>query len=296
VSQDFVSTGLTHLTAVSGANLTLLLAFLLTMARWAGVRGWWLRVVGLAGVIIFIALCRTEPSVLRAAAMGLVALAALGSGSRTAGVRNLAVATMILLLVDPFLSRSIGFALSVLACAGIVWWSRRWTMIINQWLPHIIAESIAVPLAAQLATTPLVAAISGRVSISGLAANALAGPFVGPATVLGFAAAGVSLLKRDSGCHLRLRRRLVRSDDHLDRQDWFLVAWLRMAPAGDAADPDLAGHQLGDFWSLHGLSAGATMAGPVACRYHDHLSVWDSASAGLASSRLGLGRLRRRSR
>jgi competence protein ComEC len=194
LTEDFVSTGLTHLTAVSGANLTLLLAFLLAMARWAGVRGWWLRLVGLAGVIMFIALCRTEPSVLRAAAMGLVALAALGSGSRTAGVRNLAVATMILLLVDPFLSRSIGFALSVLACAGIVWWSRRWTVIINRWLPRIIAESIAVPLAAQLATTPVVAAISGRVSISGLAANALAGPFVGPATVLGFAAAGVSLL------------------------------------------------------------------------------------------------------
>jgi competence protein ComEC len=194
LTEDFVSTGLTHLTAVSGANLTLLLAFLLTFARWLGVRGWWLRVAGVAGVIIFIALCRTEPSVLRAAAMGLVALAALGSGSRAAGVRNLAVASMILLLVDPFLSRSIGFALSVLACAGIVWWARRWTLIINRWLPLIIAESIAVPLAAQLATTPVVAAISDQVSISGLVANALAGPFVGPATVLGFAAAGASLI------------------------------------------------------------------------------------------------------
>ena len=122
-----------------------------------GALGWRTRVVatlvGLAGVIIFVALCRTEPSVLRAAAMGLVALAALGSGSRTAGVRNLAVASMILLLVDPFLSRSIGFALSVLACAGIVWWARRWTMIINRGCRTIIAESIAVPLAAQLATT-----------------------------------------------------------------------------------------------------------------------------------------------
>jgi competence protein ComEC len=196
VTEDFASTGLTHLTAVSGANLTLLLAFLLTIARWVGVRGWWLRVVGLCGVIIFIAVCRSEPSVLRAAAMGLVALAALGSGSRAAGVRNLAVATVILLLLDPFLSRSVGFALSVLACAGIVWWSRRWTMIISRWLPQIIAESMTVPLAAQLATTPVVAAISGRVSISGLVANALAGPFVGPATVLGFAAAGASLLSQ----------------------------------------------------------------------------------------------------
>ena len=194
LTQDFQSTGLTHLTAVSGANLTLMLAFLLTVARWVGVRGWWLRILGLAGVIIFVALCRTEPSVLRAAAMGLVALAALGSGSRAAGVRNLAVASMILLLVDPFLSRSIGFALSVLACAGIVWWARSWTVIMNRWLPLIIAESFAVPLAAQLATLPVLAAVSERVSVAGLAANALAGPFVGPATVLGFAAAGTSLI------------------------------------------------------------------------------------------------------
>jgi competence protein ComEC len=143
---------------------------------------------------MFVALCRTEPSVLRAAAMGVVALAALGSGSRTAGVRNLAVASMILLLVDPFLSRSIGFALSVLACAGIVWWARRWTMIMSRWLPAIIAESIAVPLAAQLATIPVLVAISDRVSVAGLVANPLAGPFVGPATVLGFAAAGASLI------------------------------------------------------------------------------------------------------
>jgi competence protein ComEC len=194
LTEDFRSTGLAHLTAVSGANLTLLLAFMLTVARWVGCRGWNLRIVGLAGVIIFVALCRTEPSVLRAAAMGLVALAALGSGSRAAGVRNLAVASMILLVLDPFLSRSIGFTLSVLACAGIVWWARRWAMIINRWLPSLVAESIAVPLAAQLATTPVVAAISGRVSMSGLMANALAGPFVGPATVLGFAGAGASLI------------------------------------------------------------------------------------------------------
>jgi competence protein ComEC len=194
LTRDFQATGLTHLTAVSGANLTLLLAFVLTAARWVGVRGWWLRGVGLAGVLVFVALCRTEPSVLRAAAMGLVALAALGSGSRSAGLRNLAVAIMILLLVDPFLGRSIGFALSVLACAGIVWWARSWTVIMNRWLPLIIAESIAVPLAAQLGTSPVLAAVSERVSLAGLAANALAGPFVGPSTVLGFAAAGTSLL------------------------------------------------------------------------------------------------------
>ena len=45
-----------------------------------------------------------------------------------------------------------------------------------------------MPLAAQLATHAVVTAISGEVSVVGLAANALAGPFVGPATVLGLLA------------------------------------------------------------------------------------------------------------
>ena len=184
---------------MSGANLTLLLAFVLTAARWVGVRGWWLRLLGLVGVVVFVALCRTEPSVLRAAAMGLVALAALGSGGRRAGLRNLAVAMLLLLLLDPFLSRSVGFALSVLASGGIIWWARRWAAILNRWLPLIVAETVAVPLAAQLATLPVVAAISGQVSVSGLLANALAGPFVGPATVLGFAAAGSSLISSGAG-------------------------------------------------------------------------------------------------
>jgi len=55
-----------------------------------------------------------------------------------------------------------------------------------------LAEAVAVPLAAQVATQPLVTALSGSVSVVGVPANAVAGPFVGPATVLGFAAAGVA--------------------------------------------------------------------------------------------------------
>ena len=191
---DFQATGLTHLTAVSGANLTLLLAFLLLGARWVGVRGRGLRVVGLVAVLVFVALCRSEPSVLRAAAMGLVALAALGAGSRQAGLRNLAVAMTALLLLDPYLARSLGFALSVLASGGIVAWARRWAGQLATWLPRPLAELVSVPLAAHLATLPVIAAISGQVSVSGLLANAVAGPFVGPATVLGFSAAGVSQL------------------------------------------------------------------------------------------------------
>lgn len=194
LTDDFQTTGLTHLTAVSGANLTLLLATMLLVARWLGVRGWWLRGVGLLGVVVFVGLCRSEPSVLRAAAMGVVALAALGAGGVQRGIRSLSVAMVVLLMIDPFLSRTVGFVLSVLASGGIICWAGRWSAILSGWMPKIVADSITVPWSAHLATLPVVATLSGHVSVVGLIANALAGPFVGPATVFGFLAAGVSLL------------------------------------------------------------------------------------------------------
>lgn len=191
---DFRTTGLTHLTAVSGANLTLLLAFLLTMARWAGVRGRGLYVVGLGAVVVFVALCRTEPSVLRASAMGLVALAALGAHAEPGkGARHLCVAVIGLVLIDPWLGRSVGFALSVLASGGIIGWAAVWRDRMG-WLPRPVAEAVTVPLAAQAATQPVVTGISGEVSVVGLVTNAVAGPFVGPATVLGFATAGLGVV------------------------------------------------------------------------------------------------------
>jgi len=193
LTDDFKTTGLTHLTAVSGANLTILLAFLLSLARAVGVRGRALNLVAVAGVVGFVALCHSEPSVLRAAAMGLVGLAALGHSARPgAGLRQLAVAVIGLLWIDPWLARSFGFALSALACAGILWWGRRWTDALARWLPRWLAEAVAVPLAAQLATQPLVSYLSGAVSVSGLLANALAAPCVAPATVAGIVTAVVA--------------------------------------------------------------------------------------------------------
>ena len=117
---DFRTCGLTHLAAVSGTNLTLVVGFLLLVARWVGVRARGLVVVGALGVVGFVVLARPEPSVLRAAAMGSVALVGLGSRGRDHGIRALGVAVLVLLLLDPWLASSVGFALSALATAGIL--------------------------------------------------------------------------------------------------------------------------------------------------------------------------------
>ena len=182
---DFRTAGLTHLTAVSGTNLTLVLAFLLLVARWARVRGRGLLVVGLLGVVGFVLMARPEPSVIRAAAMGTVALLGLGAGGRAAWVRALGAAVLLLLVADPWLAVSAGFALSVLATAGILFVAPGLRDALAGWLPRPLAEAVAVPLAAQLACTPIVVALSGEVSLVAVAANLLAAPAVGPATVLG---------------------------------------------------------------------------------------------------------------
>ncbi len=194
LEEDFRTTGLTHLTAVSGTNLTLVVGFLLVVARWCGVRRRWLYLVGAVGIAGFVLIARTEPSVLRAAVMGAVGLLAMGLNGRHRALRGLGVAVVVLLLVQPDLAVSVGFALSVLATAGIVLLAPGWRDALARWLPRWLAEAIAVPAAAQLACTPVVAAVSGQVSLVAVAANLAVAPVVGPATVLGLAGGLVGLV------------------------------------------------------------------------------------------------------
>lgn len=199
VEADFRTTGLTHLTAVSGTNLTLVVGALLLAARCAGVRGRWLALVGLIGIVGFVLLARTEPSVLRAAAMGTVGLFAFGPDGRRRGLRALGVALVALVLVDPALATSAGFALSVLATGGIVLLGPPLTDALARWLPRGFAEAVAVPTAAQLACTPVVALLSGQVSLVAVLANLLVAPAVGPATVLGLLGGLVGLVLPAAG-------------------------------------------------------------------------------------------------
>lgn len=194
LAEDFATTGLTHLLAVSGTNLTLITAFLLVLAQQVGVRGRGRVVVAVVGIVGFVLLARTEPSVVRAAAMGTVALLGMGRNGLRRGTRSLGVAVTVLVLFQPWLATTVGFALSVLATAGILLLAPAWRDALARWMPRWLAEAVAVPAAAQLACTPVVAGISGEVSIVAVLANMLVAPVVGPATVLGLAGGLVGLV------------------------------------------------------------------------------------------------------
>ena len=293
--EDFRTTGLTHLTAVSGTNLTLVVGFLLVVARWVGVRGRWLGVVGAAGIVGFVLLARTEPSVLRAAAMGTVALVGLGRGGWHRGVRGLGAAVVGLLLVDPGLASTAGFALSVLATAGILLVAPSWRDAMARWLPRWLAEAVAVPAAAQLACTPLVAAISGQVSLVAVVANLVVAPVVGPATVLGLLGGVVGLASDALGRLVGTLAALVRGLDRGRRR-------ARRRPARRGAR---LGHHAVVARAAGGADrgAGAGRAGRAAAPHLGRGRVPAargghrdrSADSGLAAARLGVRRLRRRS-
>jgi competence protein ComEC len=202
LAAEFRAAGLTHLLAVSGTNLTLVVGFVLVVARWAGVRARGLVLMGMLGVAGFVLLARTEPSVVRAAAMGSVALIGMGTNGRERGTRALGVAVLVLLLVDPSLVLSLGFVLSALATAGILFLAPPWRDALAGWLPRWAAEAVSVPLAAQLVCTPVVAAISGQVSLVAVVANMAVAPAVGPATVLGLAGGLVVLVVETAGSAL----------------------------------------------------------------------------------------------
>nr|BFE65452.1 ComEC/Rec2 family competence protein [Dactylosporangium thailandense] len=193
LADDFKTTGLTHLTAVSGANLAIVVGLVLVLVRWcrAGPRvAALVCVVALAG---FVVLVRPSPSVLRAAAMGGLALVALALGRPRAAVPALAAGVLGLVVVDPELAVDAGFALSVLATGGLVLIAPGWTEALRArgW-PRVAAEALAVPAAAQAACAPVIAAISAGVSLTTIPANLLAAPAVAPATVAGLLAAVLS--------------------------------------------------------------------------------------------------------
>ncbi|GAB3593854.1 ComEC/Rec2 family competence protein [Angustibacter peucedani] len=187
------ATGLTHLSAVSGTNTTLVCLVALALGRGAGL-GHRARLV-VAGLVLvgFVVLARPEPSVLRAAVMGALGLLSFGTARRRAALPVLAATVLALLVADPWLARSFGFALSVLATLGLLLVAQPWTEALSRRLPRPLAAAVAVPLAAQAFCGPVVVLLSGQVSLVSVPANLLAEPCVAPATVLGLAAAVASV-------------------------------------------------------------------------------------------------------
>lgn len=192
VREEMRAVSMTHLTAVSGQHVALVLGLVLT-----GLGAVPRRVRAGAGLVVLtglVVLVRPGGSVLRAGVMGAVMLAGVASGRRSASVPALAGAVLILVLIDPWQSRDYGFALSAAATAGILVGERPVRAALSRRLPRWLAASLALPLVAQAACAPVLILLQPQVGLWSVPANVIAAPPVPLATICGLAAALVEPL------------------------------------------------------------------------------------------------------
>lgn len=187
-SREFRAAGLTHLTAVSGANVTIVCAAVLFSARLVGLRvAVALTVVAL---VAFVVVVQPTASVLRAAVMGAIGLTGMLVSRRRQAIPALAATVLVLMVTAPQLAVDAGFVLSVAATAALVVIAPLWSCrLVGRGVPKSLADALAIAVAAQVVTAPLVAGISGRFSLVAVVANLAVAAVIAPITVLGSAAA-----------------------------------------------------------------------------------------------------------
>jgi competence protein ComEC len=195
--EDFRRSGLSHLLAVSGENVTLLalLAMPLLGALGIPLRERLVWVLGL--IALYVPLAGSGPSIQRAAVMGAAGLVATLAGRRASRLYALALALGVTLAVDPGVAADVGWQLSFAAVLGILLLADPLRRAIlarigaGAWR-RALAEGIAVTVAATLATAPLIAFHFETLSTTTLFANVLAMPAVAPAMWLGMVGAAAS--------------------------------------------------------------------------------------------------------
>lgn len=186
LSKRMLEAGLSHLTAVSGANFAIVSAFLFALIGFFIPNRKIQSAITILALVIFVLLVRPTPSVLRAGVMAAVFLIAKLSGRRNAGANSLAVAIALLLLINPLQAFEAGFILSVLATSGLIFFAPKVAARVPG--PKAVGELISIPTAATLFCAPYLMVISGGLNLGTVLLNILVAPVVPFVTIFGFVA------------------------------------------------------------------------------------------------------------
>lgn len=188
LTEAFKKTGTTHIVALSGYNIGLIAGFIMSILTIFAVRRnlrFWLAVLA---IVFFTILTGASASIVRAAIMGVLVLLARQEG-RMYNIRNaLVFAGAVMIYLNPKILRfDIGFQLSFLATAGLVWLApvfARWF----EKLPKLykLKEILIATLSAQLAVLPLLLVYFGQLSLISPLVNLLILLFIPQTMLLGF--------------------------------------------------------------------------------------------------------------
>ncbi|MGZ8563187.1 MAG: ComEC/Rec2 family competence protein, partial [Candidatus Limnocylindria bacterium] len=192
INDAFAAAGLTHVVAISGWNIAIVAALVLALVRPLERRRggrWTTALIAASAVGGYVILTGASPSVVRAALMAGAMLVGRLGGSRAHATSALGLAALVMLLVAPAVLWDVGFQLSLLATAGLIWYGRGIEDRLRR-LPAWLREPVALTLAAQITTLPVILVNFERLSLVAPLSNVLVVPIV-PLAMLTSAGASV---------------------------------------------------------------------------------------------------------
>lgn len=203
--EAFQKSGITHVLAISGQHVAILTAIIYFVLRAFAVPLAARIPMTLALVWLYILISGAPPSAIRAGVVATFVLSAGLIGRQLSPLHFMTAMLALVLAYNPMLVYSAGFQLSVAAVFGILLLRKPLKRLIEKTVfrpfgkpPEIVSNLLAVSLAAQVATAPIIAASFGEVSVVGIFTNLIAVPLSGPILALGLVAAiigqGVPLL------------------------------------------------------------------------------------------------------
>ncbi|MBI2864520.1 MAG: ComEC/Rec2 family competence protein [Chloroflexi bacterium] len=290
LAQAFAVTGTTHILAISGYNITLIAAAIFAVAtRFFGRNR--ATYVAALGIGLYAILAGASPSVLRAAVMGVLVIVAYRLGRQNVVLNALAVSAAGLVLAQPFWLWDASFQLSFLSTIGLIFLARPLAAALLEAASRtgvlsipllgkaagLLAESVAITLAATIYTLPLAAFSFHQISLVTLVANLFAVPSLPPIIAVSAAIAAVGLI------YLPLAQLVAYAS-------WPIIAYLvgvvglfAGVPGAAVAQPPFSPALV---WGCYGLLAVLTLA--LHLGWSGLGALWQGLAAGWQSVGQGL--------
>jgi len=192
LEKSFQRSGVTHVLAISGQHVVILAAVIYFALRLFAIPPTIRAGVTMGLIWLYILIAGAPPSAIRAGVVATFVLAAPLLGRQVSALHFMTTMLALVLAYNPQLIYSTGFQLSVAAVFGILLLTKPLKSLVERTLlrpfarpPEHVSNLISVSLAAQIATSPIVAATFEQVSVVGVLTNLIAVPLSGPILILG---------------------------------------------------------------------------------------------------------------